>query len=401
MLHPIFLVALKVPELDELNQAAPQLMRSLVLKYTELGADIRKKNAVSGGAAKLQQVTLKATSDSGLVFDCQVQRRPFFGKPQVFDEETEASWSSLPAGESVRERLGKLACVLGPSDEACNLVDKIDMPTNLWLNNVPHSRGTREFFEDSVARAVLKAVETPGRYLIEVKPPELDYELDTYRVGTMLEVIRTTVLALAPLRVKVCVQAAMGLGTFQGIPISLNGVRRILEMMDWPVRPRFGDISEGAVDDSDVFILLAPQSIVGASIIDKMQEMQLQNQSMILFNPRLQDVASPQGIMSTKGRKQRLEYAATFEPIYYYRTLVPSTSAFFPILGAVMRQGPDEPYVLYKRTETQGDFADASARAQAVRDGDLTEIYVPIAAFATEPDSSQVGPLVRASFRSS
>lgn len=37
---------------------------------------------------------------------------------------------------------------------------------------------------------------------------------------------------------QVCVQGSMGQGVFQGLPLMLSGVRRILELMDW------GDASE-------------------------------------------------------------------------------------------------------------------------------------------------------------
>lgn len=47
--------------------------------------------------------------------------------------------------------------------------------------------------------------------------PETNPEVDVYRVGTVLEMVReiATALALDGKRVKVCVQGAMGSGSFK------------------------------------------------------------------------------------------------------------------------------------------------------------------------------------------
>ena len=59
---------------------------------------------------------------------------------------------------------------------------------------------------------------------------------DTYRVGTMLEMVRelTTHLADHGNRVKVCIQGSMGEGIFTGLPLSLSGTMAIMTRMDWP-----------------------------------------------------------------------------------------------------------------------------------------------------------------------
>jgi len=46
-----------------------------------------------------------------------------------------------------------------------------------------------------------------------------------------------TRLACSGLRVRVCVQGPMGRGIFVGMPLSLNGVRALLERMDWQQGP--------------------------------------------------------------------------------------------------------------------------------------------------------------------
>ena len=115
----------------------------------------------------------------------------------------------------------------------------------------------------------------------------------------MLREIATR-LACSGRRVRISVQAPMGRGDRGGLPLSLNGVRRILEMMDWQSQPgqasegivpnyiRFGAIGAEEVDrdesgkeiyheddgrkmgklpDDDIFLLVAPQNIIGFSIL--------------------------------------------------------------------------------------------------------------------------------------
>lgn len=86
------------------------------------------------------------------------------------------------------------------------------------------------------------------------------------------------------LRVRICVQGSMGEGIFTGVPKQLNGVTKLLQMMDWQAEEgeenegmignflRFGAIGKDHVVDAhttedgtkveqdDVFILIAPVS---------------------------------------------------------------------------------------------------------------------------------------------
>ena len=54
-------------------------------------------------------------------------------------------------------------------------------------------------------------------YRCRVTIPELNPEMDVYRIGTLLEMVREIayVVALDGKKVKVCVQQAMGEGVFQ------------------------------------------------------------------------------------------------------------------------------------------------------------------------------------------
>ena len=55
------------------------------------------------------------------------------------------------------------------------------------------------------------------------------------RIGTILELVRSIAIKLLEqnLRVRICVQGSMGVGIFTGVPKQLNGVARLLQMMDW------------------------------------------------------------------------------------------------------------------------------------------------------------------------
>ena len=116
-------------------------------------------------------------------------------------------------------------------------------PTN--MNTVPHPRETRLFFYEDVSRSVLAAVAAheaaaPSgggaglRAKAKVEIPELNTSGDTYRIGTLLEMVRhvATDLANDGKRVRVCVQGSMGKGVFQALPIALSGARRVMELMD-------------------------------------------------------------------------------------------------------------------------------------------------------------------------
>lgn len=108
-------------------------------------------------------------------------------------------------------------------------------------------------------------------------------EFDTYRVATVLELVREIVLSLLErkaFKIKVCVQQKLGEGFRSGLPLSLGSMRAFLERMDWGSLPeqfkfkpednlkprsealiRFGEIGKDQVaPDDDIFIIIAPQN---------------------------------------------------------------------------------------------------------------------------------------------
>lgn len=229
------------------------------------------------------------------------------------------------------------------------------------LNNIPHSREIREYFYDDVLQATQRAI-TAGktRLKVEINIPELNPEMDTYRIGTLMELVRVLALSFADdgKRVKVCVQGSMGKGALAGIPLQLAGIRKILEFMDWGdygamgTFINIGSIGAKEVDEQDdMFILVAPQNAVGNCIIEDLQAMTdaAGKRPVILINPRLKDLPASSGIMQTRGRDKRLEYAALFENCYLFRLLY-YAGTLYPIVG-VLRMSYPYPYEVYKRVD--------------------------------------------------
>ncbi|XP_038890385.1 adenylate kinase 5, chloroplastic isoform X2 [Benincasa hispida] len=229
------------------------------------------------------------------------------------------------------------------------------------LNNIPHSREIRKYFYDDVLEATKRAVQGGRtRLKVEINIPELNPEMDVYRIGTLMELIRTIALSFADdgRRIKVCIQGSMGEGALSGMPLQLAGTRRILEYMDWGdygalgTFVKIGSIGAKEVDQQDdMFILVAPQNAVGNCIIDDMKAMTdaAGDRPVILVNPRLKDLPGSSGIMQTMGREKRLEYAASFEICYFFRLLYYAGTQY-PIMGALRMSYPYG-YELYKRVD--------------------------------------------------
>ncbi|XP_050237062.1 adenylate kinase 5, chloroplastic [Mercurialis annua] len=229
------------------------------------------------------------------------------------------------------------------------------------LNNIPHSREIRNYFYDDVLEAAQRAVnDGRTRLKVEIAIPELNPEMDVYRIGTLMELVRVLALSFADdgKRVKVCVQGSMGEGALSGMPLQLSGSRKILEFMDWGdygalgTFIKIGSVGAKEVDEhDDMFILVAPQNAVGNCIIDDLRAMTdaAGTRPVILINPRLKDLPGSSGIMQTMGRAERLEYAASFESCYSFRLLYYAGTQY-PIMGALRMSYPNH-YELYKRVD--------------------------------------------------
>ncbi|VAI42901.1 unnamed protein product [Triticum turgidum subsp. durum] len=254
----------------------------------------------------------------------------------------------------------KLAKTNGkPPDTTASKKEWRGIPTR--LNNIPHSREIRKYFYDDVIQATKRAIEDKKtRLQIDINIPELNPEMDVYRIGTLMELVRDLSLTFADdgKRVKVCVQGSMGQGAFAGIPLQLAGTRKILEFMDWGDYGAMGAfINIGAVGASevdkedDMFVLIAPQNAVGNCIIDDMRAMTdaAGDRPVILVNPRLKDMPASSGVMQTMGRDVRLQYAASFETCYSFRLLF-YAGTFYPIMGALRMAYPNK-YEIFRRVD--------------------------------------------------
>ena len=148
----------------------------------------------------------------------------------------------------------------------------------------------------------------------------------------------------------------------------LSGMRNFLENMDWQagagemyegiivndIRDRrtgkvaragnpdgriaFGAVGAADVEDADeVLIIIAPQSMVGASVYEPLSEMvaAANGRPVILINPRLQDRKSAGGVMGVGGRSKRLAFAASFRQVFHFRLLFKGSQFMFPIRGAL------------------------------------------------------------------
>ncbi|GLJ42848.1 hypothetical protein SUGI_0888210 [Cryptomeria japonica] len=255
------------------------------------------------------------------------------------------------------------------------------------LNNIPHSREIREYFYEDVRRSTIRAIDDGmNRLKVEINIPELNPEMDVYRIGTLMELVRVIALALADdgKRVKVCVQGSMGEGVLAGMPLQLAGTRNILEFMDWGEYGAKGTfINIGSIgakdvnDQDDIFILVAPQNAMGNCIIDDLQAMveAAGRRPLILVNPRLKDLPSAGGVMQTIGREKRMEFAASFSNCYSFRLLY-KVGTQYPIMGALRMSYPN-PYELYVRTDTEQG----------------KEEYVNVARFMEKPTREEINDI--------
>ncbi|CAN1182656.1 Adenylate kinase 5, chloroplastic [Linum perenne] len=252
------------------------------------------------------------------------------------------------------------------------------------LNNIPHSREIGNYFYNDVLQATQRAVnDGRTRLRVDINIPELNPDMDVYRIGTLMELVREIALSFADdgKRVKVCVQGSMGVGALAGMPLQLAGTRKILEYMDWGNDGAMGTfVNIGAIgaqeveEQDDMFILISPQNAVGNCIIYDLEAMTdaAGSRPVILINPRLKDLPASSGIMQTMGREERLRYAASFESCYSFRLLYYAGSQY-PIMGA-LRMAYPYPYELFKRVDEEPG----------------KEKYIPLDTFPEKPTSDEI-----------
>ena len=282
------------------------------------------------------------------------------------------------------------------------------LPVDFRWNEVPHQSWVRSYLYESATNAVVKALTygnnelKKSRMKVSVNFPEVNPAFDTYRIGTLLEMIRHLVLVLTcdeGKRVRVCVQQSLGEGVFAGMPLALSSMRPTLERMDWGQKlrelsaggtageegfVRFGAVGADQVkDDDDIIIVIAPQNVVGGMIIDLLEGMvkKANGRPVILFNPLLYDRPSANNMMQVQGRSERRDFADSFKDVYTLRLLYPSGGGYmYPIRGMLVQADVEANWALYAKDE-----------------GERRETYRLIGAFppGEEPAGEDINELFR------
>ncbi|CAK9252426.1 unnamed protein product [Sphagnum jensenii] len=240
----------------------------------------------------------------------------------------------------------------------------------------PHAQWVRAYIYDSVRTAVLRALgddafrDKRARMQIKLNFPEVNPAFDTYRIGTLLECVRTVVLALAGdcgLRVRICVQQSLGEGVFTGLPLALASMRPVLEKMDWGTQLR--EEQKARKDGAMQWMNYWWEGMVTGLLEDLVTA--AAGRPLLLVNPSLGDRPSGSDLMQIRGRQvlpafensyelaevnlnlERKDFSDSFVDIYELRLLYPSSGGYmFPIRGMVVKQSHLAPWVVYQKVET-------------------------------------------------
>ncbi|CEL98581.1 unnamed protein product [Vitrella brassicaformis CCMP3155] len=325
---------------------------------------------------------------------------PFDGRVTTVDGLKQALMALSRRADRAKSIASLMAIPIGSSQE---------LPMGLNVNSVPMSQAVREWFYRSAAFAVHQAVidrdYASSKMRLRINVPETNPTIDTYRVATLMELVREVALYVVKetgRNVKICIQGAVEIGFRQGTPLPLAGVRKMFGMMDWgdgsePYQPReepiparglkslsevvaaeslpprldgkvrFGGVGPQFVeDDDDIFIVFCPQTAKSTPIVEVLDEMQeaVGARPFIMLNPRLRDVPSPDGMMGTTGRQERLDFAKSFDDIFVFRTITPEKGNPFRILGAVVKFGHRNSYVAYQLEEGRFDYAHGDTKSE-------------------------------------
>lgn len=413
---------------------APAERRRWVLASSDVGAKVKAKNFWSRGLWRVEEARVNTVDAEGLSLEVTVVER---GRKEPLQLHTRLPFArNCETADQLRAELLHINLDGGAGDASslagdANLVDALrtsgtllslpgasdrySLPCDLWLNTTPLARGVRRMFYEDVTAAVVKSVldkRVPRRMKVVCSPPELNTQMDTYRVGTLLELVRSVGLGChrQGLKIRICVQASMGEGAFTGTPRVLSGVNKLLLMMDWqampgeenegaivypkePVDPlrrgdeKPGEVQEGSIRfgavgasevkaDDDLLFVLLPQNMVGASIFGPLAEMadacEQAGAALILLNPDLDDRPSSGGLMGVRGRQARVDFAASFSEIYHFRLLYSGTTFMYPIRGAVrMSRAADkvDPPTASEASQREGGTAQAIASEVGTTNG--------------------------------
>ena len=211
--------------------------------FSELGSEMAKANTWSGDSFTIQKATLVDLNEKEFVLDVMVEKRgkgasqeqvrialdadpvverqrAYGNLPQVPHDDKER----LPIDDVVR-RLNRLCWIvkdIAVTGKLTQLAIQMGgstlpkLPENMYLNQVPHNVYVRDYFYQQAAQAVLDAVilrsrgQLTNRMQVISQFPEMNPSMDSYRIGTILEMARTMCIRLAEqnVRVRLCVQGS-------------------------------------------------------------------------------------------------------------------------------------------------------------------------------------------------
>ncbi|KAL3904748.1 MAG: hypothetical protein SGILL_009948, partial [Bacillariaceae sp.] len=421
--------------LGYLNKHHRDVLGSFAEIFSELGEVKARKNSWSGGTYKIEEAKITDINTQSMTLEVSINERNKDLQLETVTVDLDAepiikSRSYARAGNDKEKFLPPVPrdLDLDPVDDIvrrlCRLCWIVNKPQvtgklvqlgvqigdtatgkikdNMYLNQVPHNRYVRKYFYEMAADATLEAVtlcsqgKIPNRMKITSMFPEMNPSMDSYRIGTILEMVRT-------MTIKLVEQNLRGVGIFTGLPKQLNGVNKLLQMMDW--QSEEGEENEGMVgkflnfgsigadhvvnaheredgtkvEQDDVFILIAPQSMVGvdSSIIGPLKEMveAAGDRPVIIVNPDLTDKVSAQGQQNVRGRQERIDFADSFKPIWHFQNIYVSGTSYFPILGSIFKPGARGMWIAHQRRDLAGN------------DG---EVYVPILAGEVMPQGEEI-----------
>lgn len=291
------------------------LGQALLLKFAErdekLKKEMEKSNFWTGGSFTLEAGRCTNIAPDGINVSLDVNIR---GKKEKRDVK-----APFPFKVDSEDALKIAIVALAIECERINLTAPIlelpfgrdfTLPLDLLFNNVPHPAWLRAYIYSLAAEALKEIVRDPDlgpfdrtHLQIRVNFPEVNPAFDTYRIGTMLEMVREMALGCVfdGKRVRICVQQALGSGIFTGLPLAIASMRPVMEQMDWglipgeaPYKPheerygqedanvriRFGTVGADVLsDDDDVVIVIAPQNVVGGAIMNPLEDMVRNNAS--------------------------------------------------------------------------------------------------------------------------
>eukprot|EP01038_Epipyxis_sp_PR26KG_P011101 gene11101-14896_t len=365
------------------SQSTQALLTKLAYSVPSIQEESSKQNFWSGGNFVIKNVTCVGIVPEGIALSvlCEIKGKNakrevvcLFNEPVNDDISLKRVLVSLANNVNRIQDTGDIMRL--PFGDDCS------MPEDFRFNDVPHATWVRSYIYNVVTDAVVKAVNddnipNKSRLQLKVNFPEVNPAFDTYRIGTILEMVRNVALSLVlqeNKKVRICVQQALGEGIFVGLPLALASMRTVLESMDWgntltkeqkfqksdnnnrrsEAMIRLGAIGKDELaDDDDVIIVIAPQNVIGGMIIEVLDEMvrAANGRPVILINPSLADRPSSNNNMQIRGRSDRKAIENSFKDIFALRLLYPSSGGYmYPIRGMIAKKDYHSPWVVYSKS---------------------------------------------------